>query len=150
METLTKYIGQISRCSILYRTAALEPLGLNGYQHSYIIHICQNPGISQDQLAKKIFVNKSNVARQLLSLEENGFITRVPHGEDRRQMQVFPTEKALEVYPKVLEVLHQWNRHLLKDFTPEEEALLLSLMERIMHQATTPLSQNSNATKEKL
>ena len=40
--------------------------------HTYILNVCRNPGISQEALSQLIFVNKSNVARQLAVLEEKG------------------------------------------------------------------------------
>ena len=57
-----------------------------------LIHI-----FSQEQLVKEIYVHKSSVARQLALLEQNGFITRSACPSDRRQLLVYPTEKALRV-----------------------------------------------------
>ncbi len=63
MDSLMKYISRIHRCSGRFRGDKIE--GLNGRQHTYIFHVCKRPGISQDQLARHICVNKSNITRQL-------------------------------------------------------------------------------------
>lgn len=149
MESIMKYISRTSRLSILYRSDELEKYELNGIQHTYILNICNNPGISQEQLAKLIFVNKSNVARQLALLEQTGFITRIPSEADRRQMRVYPTEKALENYPKVLEVLHEWNARLLEDFSEEEQLLLISMMKKVMNKAVDIMEQNDGKADKK-
>ena len=130
-----KSIGRTSRCAILYRGEMLRAFGLSGTQHLYILNVCRNPGVTQDELVHRNYVNKSNVARQLAQLEENGFVLRRPGENDRRQMLVFPTQKAREVYPRVCEVLQEWNAQLLQDFSPEEQELLVSMMEKVMNKA---------------
>lgn len=142
MKPLMKYIGRTERCAVLYRDEMLSSYGLNGHQHTYIINICLNPGISQDQLSKKIFVNKSNVARQLSLLEGNGLVTRKTSELNRRQMEVYPTEKCLALYPIVLDILGDWNNYLLEEFTAEEKQTLLHMMEKIMSRASSKLEKS--------
>ena len=135
MKSLMRYINRTARCFTLYRNNELEEEGINGYQHLYIIKICTNPGISQDELAREIYVNKSSVARQCSLLEQNGLIRRESCPQDRRQLNIYPTQKALDLYPKVLAVRAHWNQRLLENFTDEEQQQLLGMMERVMQQA---------------
>ncbi len=143
MENLMMYITRISRCANLYRNGKLEHEGLNGYQHVYILKICKNPGISQDRLAQMIYINKSNVTRQLSMLEQNGFITRVPCEKDRRVMRVFPTQKAHDIYPKVKALSVQWNGYLAEDFTEEQCRLLASMLERVLEKAVAKVEKEA-------
>ena len=80
MSQIIRDITEIARCGAQYRADLLAPLGLKGCHASYLTEICAQPGISQDQLAKRICINKSNVARQAATLEEEGFLTRTPRG----------------------------------------------------------------------
>lgn len=137
MESLMKYINHTSRCATLYRSAQMCGTGLKGCQHGYIFQVCRNPGISQEQLAKNLSVNKSSVTRQLSALEQNGFVRRSPSDTDRRVLHVFPTEKALAILPQVRTLSKSWNEQVLADFTPAERTLILSLMERVMQRAKT-------------
>ena len=122
MDSLMKYISRIHRCSGRFRGDKIE--GLNGRQHTYIFHVCKRPGISQDQLARHICVNKSNITRQLGALEQAGFVRRESDPDDRRVLRVYPTEKAEE-----------WNRLLLEELNPEEQACLLTLLSRVTRKA---------------
>ena len=135
MASLMRFVNRTARCFTLYRNNQLENEGINGYQHLYIIKICKQPGISQDALVREIYVNKSSVARQLSLLEQNGWIRREPWPEDRRQLLVYPTEKALRLYTKVLQVRESWNQRLLEDFAEDEKILLCDMMERVMQKA---------------
>ena len=135
MDSLMRSINRTHRCSKRYYNEKLNTDGITGNQQIYIFQICRHPGISQEQLAQRITVNKSNVTRQLSALEQNGFIIRRPSQEDKRVLQVFPTEKGEALYPKVLEIMQQWNRLLLEEFSEKEQELLLSMMQRVQAKA---------------
>ena len=128
MSELTHNITDIARCAAQYRTEELAPLGLKACHGSYLSVICACPGITQDQLARRIFINKSNVARQLAILEEDGFVERRACTEDKRAMRVYPTEKALEVLPKINAILVQWEECLTQDLTEKEKILLTQML----------------------
>ena len=76
MSEIIRDITEITRCGAQYRTDSFAPMGLKACHASYLLEICAEPGISQDRLAGRICINKSNVARQAAFLEEAGFITR--------------------------------------------------------------------------
>lgn len=131
MGNIVAYIRGISRCGRQYRTEALEPLGLKGCHGWYLREICQNPGIFQEQLTESIQVNKSNVARQVAALEEAGFVERKACGKDRRMLRLYPTQKTLELMPRIEEILNGWEATLLQDLSPEELAQLERLLGKL-------------------
>ena len=135
MSKITPYIMSLSRCSALYRSQKLEPLGIKGIHGSYLIQICHNPGISQDQLAKKLFINKSNIARQVAVLEEGGFLQRKPSSVDKRVMELYPTEKAKQILPQVQEVFRQSDRMLTEDLTEDEIRFVTEVLQRMKEKA---------------
>lgn len=135
MPNFMKNLNVTARCSARYRSDRLSSIGLTGCQHSYIINICANPGITQECLSKKLYINKSNVARQLSILEENGFVYREQNPEDKRNMLVYPTEKAKSALPIVLNVLSDWNAYLSEGFTKEEIEKFTEMMDKISEKA---------------
>ena len=141
MGALMKYINRISRCSVLFKNGKLEHEELNAYQHVYIRNVCREPGISQDNLAKSIYVNKSTVTRQLALLEQNGFISRIPSEKDKRVMQVFPTRKALDILPEVKRVSAEWEAYITTGLTDEERVFFLSILERMMEKAAEKVNE---------
>lgn len=120
MAQFMKNTGQIWRCGNLYRTSRYESLGLGSYQDSYILNVCAHPGITQEGLSRLIYIHKSNVARQLGSLEEKGFIRRETDPSDKRNMLVYPTEKAYAVLDEIKRVNAEWDRIMLEGFSEEE------------------------------
>ena len=83
MSLLMGELDSIARCAAQYRSERLAALGLKSCHASYLMGICDCPGISQEQLARRIYQNKSSVARQLAVLEEAGFVRRVCCDSDR-------------------------------------------------------------------
>ena len=136
MSQIIRDITEIARCTTQYRAEALAPMGLKACHASYLTEICANPGISQDQLASLICINKSNVARQAAILEEDGFITRTPSATDKRIMQLFPTQKTLDLLPQIARILIDLECYLTEDLTEEEKNLLENLLSRTLAKAS--------------
>ena len=131
MPDLMHHITEIARCAALFRQEELTPLGLKSCHSSYLAVICTSPGITQDQLARRIFINKSNVARQLVILEEDGFVERKPSPEDKRAIQVFPTEKAREAMPEIVRIFRVWESFVAQDLSEEERKVLVTMLEKM-------------------
>ena len=131
MPALMHHITDIARCAALYRQEELAALGLKSCHASYLTAICFTPGITQDQLARRIFINKSNVARQLVILEEDGFVERRPSPEDKRAIQVFPTQKARDCMPEIARIFRSWEDFVAQDLSEEERCQLASMLEKM-------------------
>ena len=142
MSQIIRDITEIARCGVQYRSDKLAPLGLKSCHASYLTEICENPGISQDKLARRICINKSNVARQVAVLEEEGFITRTPSATDKRIMQLFPTQKTLDLLPRISRILTGAEAFLTADLTPEEKELLADMVARIKDKASNWLENH--------
>lgn len=136
MSQIIRDITEIARCGAQYRTEALAPMGLKACHASYLTEICAHPGISQDQLAGRICINKSNVARQAAILEEDGFITRTPSASDKRIMELHPTQKALDLLPRISPILRQWEACLTAELTEEEKEMLEQILSRMKDKAS--------------
>lgn len=135
MSQIIKDMTEITRCGVDYRTEKLAPLGLKACHASYLLEICGDPGISQDQLAQRICINKSNVARQIAVLEEEGFVTRMPSATDKRIMELYPTEKTVELLPQIKKVLQCWESWLTQDLTEEESRTVADALMKMKNRA---------------
>ena len=135
MTQIIRDMLEISRCGVQYRSDNLTQFGLKSIHASYLTEIASNPGISQDRLAKIICINKSNVARQVAVLEEDGFVRRVPSAADKRVMELYPTEKTLEILPQINKMLMCWENCITQDLTEEEKELVSALLRKMSSRA---------------
>lgn len=132
------FMRQISityRCAMLFRERELADTGLAGCQTPYLTALYRQPGISQEELARSLNVNKSSVARQLSALEEKGYIRREASQTDKRILLVYPTEQAIALIDRIFACYGSWSSYLTQDFSDEEKAMLSNLMVRIAARA---------------
>ena len=135
METHTmRHINTIARCAALYYDRQLRGSGLNSYQSPYIPVVCTSPGITQDQIARRLHVHSSSVTRHLSALETAGFVTRRRSPGDHRAVEVYPTDRALEVLPAVRAGRQRWRALMLEGLSEaqrqELDVLLAHLAQR--------------------
>ena len=148
MERIMKYINRVYRASIIDRAEAFEDEDLFGTQLCYILQVVRNPGLSQDALARSLFVNKSSVTRQIKSLEKTGYVRREVDETDRRAKKIYPTDRALAVYPEIMAYLEEWNDELTGDLSPEEQAELLYWVRYLARKATDVQTQHALERQE--
>ncbi|AKA67890.1 MULTISPECIES: MarR family winged helix-turn-helix transcriptional regulator [Clostridium] len=132
MKNLSKYISVAHRRSQIFYTEQLEKIGISSGQFMYIVCICENPGYTQDELSQQLIIDKSTVAKVLSQLEANGFITKITNSNDRRAFNIFPTDKALNIYPKILEIKDRWHREITEGLSDIECDVFQKLMEKVM------------------
>ncbi len=141
MPSFMRQIKVIGRCSNMYHAAALEGTGLSGVHTAYLFALRRTPGMSQEQLSRHIYVNKSNVTRHLAQLERMGYVERRQSEADKRVTLVYLTPKALDIMPRVSEAVRSWNGYLTEGFTEEELEQFSAMLARMTERATTAANQ---------
>ncbi len=137
MPSFHRFILILNRCSTLFRAERTPDEELPPHLQTYILPICNTPGMSQDQLAKLMFINKSNVARHLAALEKNGYIERRQNEDDRRVTNVFPTDKAFEAKTELVKAIREWNSYIMGEFSEEEAAVFYNMLSRAADRAAS-------------
>ena len=127
----SKDVSAIGRYFRRRRNQYMEAFGLKSIHALYLIDVCQSPGISQDKLAQRLGIDKSNVARQVAILEENALLIRKPSTEDKRMLCLFPTEKTLTLLPNLQEAMQDWENAALGGLSTEEKKQLLTLIAKV-------------------
>ncbi len=135
MHPFMRQISITYRCAMRFRERELADTGLAGCHTPYLTALYRQPGISQEEMARSLNVNKSSVTRQLSVLEEKGYVRREPSATDKRILLVYPTDKALKLKERLFRCYRDWNGYLTQDFTDEEKEVLSRLMVRIAARA---------------
>lgn len=131
MSQFSRGINAIDRYLRRLRKQYMEPEGLKGIHARLIMAISRTPGCSQDQLARRMWFDKSTIARQLEIMEQKGFITRTPSQTDKRVLCVYPTEKMLVFQPGLKAAMESWEQELLSDLSETEKEQLNSLLSKL-------------------
>lgn len=123
-----KSFSIIHRFSIMFHVKALKKFKIAGHQMGYIARICQEPGTSQEELASFFSLNKGSVAKGIRSLVQGGYVRRVQNEQDRRAYQLYPTEKAKELFTAAKKTMYAFDDILTKNMTDQEKKLFQDLL----------------------
>ncbi|TDF94382.1 MarR family winged helix-turn-helix transcriptional regulator [Paenibacillus piri] len=119
---LEKYIGVIVHRADLklnnYYQKVVNPFDITVDQWEILVILWEKEGITQKDLAERLYKDQTNIARMLFKLEKKGFVHRVTHETDRRSLRVYLTAKgrdlkedilapSLEAYKKTIEGLSE-------------------------------------------
>ena len=137
MPSIMRQINVIARTANIYRMdkAREKGLDINPAHFPYMRLLYHHPGLSQDAIAKRLCINKSNVTRHLAQLERLGYVERRQSEEDKRVINVFPTEKLTAIQPDVIEILRGWSEYLDEVLTEDERELILPLLVKLSKHA---------------
>lgn len=143
MIKLTKQIGIIERCILLYRNKIQNDFGISGCHYVYFFVLNRRSGITQDELAKDLHINKSNVTRSIKTLKDLGYVDVVNDCNDKRINRLYLTSKGKNVFPVIKDVTNKCNDSLLANFSEDEINMLESLIEKLVTNAER-MCQNEN------
>jgi DNA-binding MarR family transcriptional regulator len=111
--------------------ASLAGLELRTVSFSTLSLIVDNPDIIQSRLAEALRMERSNLVLVIDELEERELVTRTKVRSDRRAYALRATLKGRRLRERALRVIAAHEERLLADFTPEDRAQLIDMLNRI-------------------
>ncbi len=120
----------IHRFSIMFHVKALKEFKVAAHQMGYIVHICKEPGVSQEDLSAFFGLNKGSVAKGVRNLVDEGYVRRLRNEKDQRAYRLYPTEKAESLVATAEEIMGNFDDILTKGMTKREKELFQSLLEK--------------------
>ena len=76
--------------------AALRPLGLTVAQYACLEQLARNPGLSNAELARAVFVSRQSMNGVLVGLQERALVTRPPVASQGRVLPALLTDLGRE------------------------------------------------------
>jgi DNA-binding MarR family transcriptional regulator len=97
-----------------------------------LMNLYRREGISQQELARKLLVGRSNMSMLLPQLERRGLIARRGDGRDKRVLRLFLTPQGKEITEKAMEI-QTGLIDMVMGATPEDRCLdVAEHMEKIV------------------
>ncbi len=112
----------------------LRDYGFSGAMYMILLHVDRHPGASQDSIANHMYINKCNVARHTKKLEALGYLRRETDQADRRQNNLYLTDRGKELAPEIRAYLGQWGKQVTAGLQEEEKATLLAILTKMTGQ----------------
>ena len=140
-------ITRISRCFSTYRKLKCPQIELKPHLQLLVSNICRMPGKTQDEYSAMLCLDKTTVAHMMQKLEKQGLISRQVSEKDARCRCVYPTEKALEIYPVIHGAYESFRDAVMEGLVEAELAELVRLTE-IVYRNAVKLTEGMEVAEE--
>ncbi len=129
-----KSIANLIRRNLDRTFSAPEFDGLTGMQNAvmgYIMNQTVKQEVFQRDIEKEFNIRRSTVTVMLQSLEQKGYIRRIPVSCDARLKKIILTEKAEKMQKMVRSEIDRFHEKLEENLTKEEREQILVLLGKI-------------------
>ncbi|MBC2850356.1 MarR family transcriptional regulator [Cetobacterium sp. 8H] len=130
-ENIGRYFSQMYRKGRVFYAQELKKFGLGSGQSIFLFQLYKKDGVTQEELANTLYIDKGTTARSLKTLEEQGFIKKEHIISDKRLNIICLTEKALILEEEITSILKKWDTILSNSLSCEEKSTLLKLLKKI-------------------
>lgn len=126
-----QYISLINRAAQGYFYRELKGYNIGPGQQAYLLALFPGEKIPQEELARRLKVDKANVTRAVKALEVQEYIARERHGSDGRSRLISLTPLGIETRREIEEIARLWVEKLKAPLKEEEWAGLNAALEKI-------------------
>ena len=139
---MLRKISVITKSTNKYRGDKFSKLNINACDNAFFLCLNKNPNMSQDDISKRVVINKSNTARIIARLEEDGFIKRSQASSDKRKMEVSLTENGSKLIPEIEKINNDFEKYLTETLSEEELITFNALLHKVYVQAVKYVKQD--------
>lgn len=120
MDSPFKSVSILYRKSHIWLNNSCARYHLTAAQAVVILIVCDFEVLTQDEITKRLSLDKSVIAKTVTKLQETGFIVRSTNAKDKRTFDIRPTEKAWSVYPFIKEQIDAGFQKMTQQMTEQE------------------------------
>lgn len=130
------WVAVARACHVMGQTLAreLQPLDIKPPHLDILINLYRTPGISQQDLADKLLVGRSNLSMLLPQMEKRGLLVRRGDPKDRRVLRLQLSEAGVSLTEKAIAIQSALIDRTMKTATTEECNLVGGVMTRMIRE----------------
>lgn len=130
-RTLMMVMARTRRAWVNHMKEIALDIGIPESYRPVISYLNREPGANQRNVADFCNVTTSAINQTIKSMIAEGYVRKETDGSDRRHSKLFLTEKGKETALKLRERLKESDQVITDLITPEKEAELISLLDKI-------------------
>ncbi|ATH62995.1 DNA-binding MarR family transcriptional regulator [Staphylococcus pasteuri] len=147
MQVILRDIGIIARALDSISNIEFKDLKLSKGQFIYLVRICENPGMIQEQLVDMLKIDRATASRSIKNLEKNNFIYKTYNENNKKNKLLYPTEKGQNLYPFIIRENNHSNEVALEGFNNKEIDELSKMLNRVKHNISEDWKNVKNGNK---
>lgn len=131
MNQAETYISVLMRQLNLFFSHELSVVEITASELMYLSQLYTRDGLTQDEMATKISVDKAATTRTIQGMEKKGLIVRHSNEKDHRSKYVYLTDKAKQMEEHIREIQKKWSDYIMQDMTVSEEELFAKQLKQM-------------------
>ena len=130
-RTVMMAIGRTRRAWVEHTKAVALKIGISDSYRTVISFLSRQPGANQKNIAEFANVTTAAVNQTVKEMVADGYVRKETDENDRRYTRLYLTEKGEETALQVREYLHHSDEVITTAITPEKEAEVIALLDKI-------------------
>lgn len=118
-QTAVQKMGIVSRLAWDYARGKMDTDGLSSVQTKVCIAIYNDPGLSQDDVARELGMDKSSIAKLIAKLMEGSFVTRETNPQDRREYKLYLDKRGEKATTELVSYLNEFQERFISTIRPD-------------------------------
>ena len=118
-QTAVQKMGVVSRLAWEYAREKMDTDGLSNVQSKVCIAIYNDPGFSQDDVARVLGMDKSSIAKLIAKLMDGKYVTRQTNPQDRREYKLYLDERGEKATLELVSYLNEFQERFITSIRPE-------------------------------
>jgi len=118
--------------------------GLSGGQWKVILVLSAQNGLSQKDLAERIFVDSTTLVPIIDGMEKKGLVLRKTDPKDRRNNNVFLTAKSESFVDSIIEIVLRMRKIFFKNISESDLEFAKNTLKKITANADSYIAKNDD------
>ena len=118
-QTAVQKMGIVSRLAWEYAREKMDTDGLSSVQNKVCIAIYNDPGLSQDDVAHELGMDKSSIAKLIAKLMEGNYVIRETNPQDRREYRLYLDKRGEKAVNELVFYLNEFQERFISSIRPE-------------------------------
>lgn len=127
-----KRLSVLMNLQIARANEKLKLIDLTYAQANVLLQLRVAISLSQDDLCKRLLLDKARVSRLVKQLEEKGYINKNVSTTDRRIFEISISDKGMMTIEDILAMLDECNEYILKGLSEKEVNQLIKTLDKLV------------------
>lgn len=127
-----KRLSILMNHQIAHANERLKSIDLTYAQANVLLQLKVAISLSQDDLCKRLLLDKARVSRLVKQLEEKDYINKNISTTDRRIFEISISDKGMMAIEDILEMLDECNEYILKGLSENEVNQLIMTLDKLV------------------
>lgn len=130
-KRIGKRIHYLANQNRAYVNAILKNEGLTHGECNLLVEIYKNDGISQEELGKKLRIDKSAITRVIKSMIKKEYVIKNINQQDHRYHCLYLTKKANYKLDYIFDVFQKSSAWLLDGISEEDTLVVMRILDEM-------------------